>query len=35
MQAYRGFRRANGMEDKPRAPTDAEFEAAVMRAHDG
>lgn len=28
-QAWAGWRKANGAEDKPAAPTDEEFEAAV------
>ena len=32
MQAYRGWRKAQGAEEKPRAPTEDEFEAAVIRA---
>lgn len=29
MQAYRGWRKAQGIDDKGSAPSDAEFEAAV------
>ncbi len=29
MSAYRGWRKANGSDDKGAAPSDAEFEAAV------
>jgi len=32
MQAYRGWRRAQGAEDKPAAPSEDEFEVAVLRA---
>jgi hypothetical protein len=31
MEAYRGWRKAQGAEDKPAAPTEDEFEEAVLR----
>jgi len=31
MQAYRGWRKSQGVEDKPSAPTEDEFEQAVLR----
>jgi hypothetical protein len=34
MAAYRGYRRANGLEDKPASPTEAEFDEAVRRSFD-
>lgn len=32
MSAYRGYRKANGLDDRPSAPTEDEFEQAVARA---
>lgn len=33
MAAFKGYRRAQGEDDKPKAPTEADFEAAVLRAY--
>ena len=35
MASYRGWKQANGIEDKPSAPSEDEFDQAVMRAYDG
>lgn len=34
-QSWAGFKRANGIVDKPKAPTEAEFDAAIAGAFDG
>lgn len=31
MQAYRGWRKAQGAEEKPSAPTEDEFDQAILR----